>query len=189
MPCLWILHNNLIGLNTSSLVTIIPDDTLVIQSLFVIYIPLQFGSSIDLPFIDINSAFSSSSMDQLIESSAENNSSAEDYDINFNHCNPEETNSPPKIGTQQWVALAWTLWEALAKQGMIKALYRTTGDNAANNVAMITIIQQQFAGIGIRWHKEEQFHRCACHVINLFGKEFLAHMGELTDEDYQFFDD
>ncbi|MBW0540425.1 hypothetical protein O181_080140 [Austropuccinia psidii MF-1] len=92
-------------------------------------------------------------------------------------------------GSHTGVALAWTLWEALAKRGMIKSLYSITSDNSANNVAMITVLQQKFAGIGIRWPKEEQFHRFACHVINLVAKEFLAHMGELTDEDYQFFDD
>ncbi|MBW0548768.1 hypothetical protein O181_088483, partial [Austropuccinia psidii MF-1] len=92
-------------------------------------------------------------------------------------------------GSHTGVALAWTLWEALAKQGMIKSLYSITGDNAANNVAMITILQQKFAGIGIRWPKEERFHRCACHVINLVAKKILAHMGQLTAEDYQFFDD
>ncbi|MBW0541181.1 hypothetical protein O181_080896 [Austropuccinia psidii MF-1] len=89
-------------------------------------------------------------------------------------------------GSHAGVALAWTLWEALSKQGMIKDLYSITGDNAANNVAMITVIQQKFAGIGIGWPKEERFHHCACHVINLISKEFLAHMGELTDEYYQF---
>ncbi|MBW0580478.1 hypothetical protein O181_120193 [Austropuccinia psidii MF-1] len=100
MPHSWILHNDLIGLNTNSLVMISPYDTLVIQSdsrpLLGIHIPLRFGSSIDLPFIDINS-----SIYKLTESSAENDSSAEDYYIKFNHCNPEETNSPPKTGTQQ----------------------------------------------------------------------------------------
>ncbi|MBW0528524.1 hypothetical protein O181_068239 [Austropuccinia psidii MF-1] len=92
-------------------------------------------------------------------------------------------------GSHTGVALAWKLWEALAKQGMIKSLYSITGDNAANNVAMINVLQQKFAGIVIRWPKEEQFHHCACHVIDLVAKEFFAHMGELTDEDYQFFDD
>ncbi|MBW0490152.1 hypothetical protein O181_029867 [Austropuccinia psidii MF-1] len=71
---------------------------------------------------------------------------------------------------------------------MIKALYSITGDNVANDVTMITILQPKFVGIGIRWPKEERFHHCACHVINLVAKEILAHMGELTDEDYQFFD-
>ncbi|MBW0466736.1 hypothetical protein O181_006451 [Austropuccinia psidii MF-1] len=40
-------------------------------------------------------------MDELTESSAKDDSSADDYDINVNHCNPEETNSPPKNATQQ----------------------------------------------------------------------------------------
>ncbi|MBW0471873.1 hypothetical protein O181_011588 [Austropuccinia psidii MF-1] len=105
MPCLWILNNDLIGLNTNPLVTIGPDDTLVIQSdsqyLLGIHIPLQFGRHIELPIIDINSNFCDLSMDQLTELSSERNSSADNYDNNFNHCNVEETNSPPKTGTQQ----------------------------------------------------------------------------------------
>ncbi|MBW0482299.1 hypothetical protein O181_022014 [Austropuccinia psidii MF-1] len=80
------------------------------------------------------------------------------------------------------------LWKSLSKQGMINCLYSITGDNAANNVTMITVLQQKFSGIGIRWPKEAQSHRCACHLINIVAKEFLAHMGELTDEDYPFFD-
>ncbi|MBW0466735.1 hypothetical protein O181_006450 [Austropuccinia psidii MF-1] len=91
-------------------------------------------------------------------------------------------------GSHTGVVLAWTLWEALAEQGMMQDLYSITGDNVANNVAMITLLQQKFVGIGIRCSKEEQFHCCSCHVINIIAKEFLAHMGELTDEDYQFFD-
>ncbi|MBW0528523.1 hypothetical protein O181_068238 [Austropuccinia psidii MF-1] len=91
MPRLWILNNNLIGLNTNPLVMIGPDDTLVIQSdlqsLLGIHIPLQFGRRIELPFIDINSDFCDLSMDQLSEASAEKNSSADDYDNNFTHCN------------------------------------------------------------------------------------------------------
>ncbi|MBW0533592.1 hypothetical protein O181_073307 [Austropuccinia psidii MF-1] len=53
---------------------------------------------------------------------------------------------------------------------------------------MITILQQKFVGIGIRCPKEERFNRCVCHVINLISKGFLAHIGKLTDVDYQSFD-
>ncbi|MBW0565083.1 hypothetical protein O181_104798, partial [Austropuccinia psidii MF-1] len=37
--------------------------------------------------------------------------------------------------------------------------------------------------------REKRFHRCACHVLNLVAKDFLLYMGQLTDEDYDFFDD
>ncbi|MBW0555338.1 hypothetical protein O181_095053 [Austropuccinia psidii MF-1] len=88
-----------------------------------------------------------------------------------------------------WVALAWILCKALAKQGMIKQLYCLTGDNAANNVTMTTVLQEKFAGIGIQWPKNKRFHHCACHILNLVEKELLAYMGQLTNYDYKFFDD
>ncbi|MBW0475834.1 hypothetical protein O181_015549 [Austropuccinia psidii MF-1] len=92
------------------------------------------------------------------------------------------------LGMHTGVALACTLWEALAEQGMIKQLYCITGDNAANNMAMTTVLQEKFAIIGIQWPKNKRFHRCTCHVLNLVAKEFLAYMGQLTDEYYKFFD-
>ncbi|MBW0524643.1 hypothetical protein O181_064358 [Austropuccinia psidii MF-1] len=72
---------------------------------------------------------------------------------------------------------------------MLKQLSSITGDNAANNISMVAAIDQKYHGINITWPQEERFHQCACHVLNLVAKEFLAHMGELTDEDYAFFDD
>ncbi|MBW0540424.1 hypothetical protein O181_080139 [Austropuccinia psidii MF-1] len=97
MPRLWMLNNDLIGLNTNPLVMIGPENPLVIQSdlqsPLEIHFPLQLRSHIELPFIDSDSDFGDLSMDQLTESSAENNSSADNYDNNFNQCNLEETNS------------------------------------------------------------------------------------------------
>ncbi|MBW0561677.1 hypothetical protein O181_101392 [Austropuccinia psidii MF-1] len=67
-------------------------------------------------------------------------------------------------------------------------LYCITGDNAANNVAMTTFLQEKFAGIGIRWPKTKRFAHCTCHVCNLVAKKFLAYMGQLNNEYYKFFD-
>ncbi|MBW0568037.1 hypothetical protein O181_107752 [Austropuccinia psidii MF-1] len=91
-------------------------------------------------------------------------------------------------GSHSGVSLAWMLWEALSEQGMIKGLYRITGNNAANNISMTMVLQHKFGGIGIAWPKSNRFHQCACHVINLVTKEILAYMGDLTDEDYNFFE-
>ncbi|MBW0508299.1 hypothetical protein O181_048014 [Austropuccinia psidii MF-1] len=54
---------------------------------------------------------------------------------------------------------------------------------------MVAAIERKYQGINITWPQEERFHRCACHVLNLVAKDFMAHMGQLTDEDYAFFDD
>ncbi|MBW0561441.1 hypothetical protein O181_101156 [Austropuccinia psidii MF-1] len=43
--------------------------------------------------------------------------------------------------------------------------------------------------INLTWPKDERFHCCACHVLNLVAKDFLAQMSQLTNEDYFFFDD
>ncbi|MBW0464324.1 hypothetical protein O181_004039 [Austropuccinia psidii MF-1] len=91
-------------------------------------------------------------------------------------------------GSHSGASLAWTLWESLSERGMIKRLYSITGDNAANNVSMISFLHRKFAGINVDWPKDTRFHRCACHVLNLVAKDFLANMGQLTDDDYEFFD-
>ncbi|MBW0524885.1 hypothetical protein O181_064600 [Austropuccinia psidii MF-1] len=85
--------------------------------------------------------------------------------------------------------LAWTFWESLGKRGMLKQLFTITGDNAANNISMVAAIERKYKGINITWPQEERFHQCACHVLNLVAKDFMAHMGQLTKEDYTFFDD
>ncbi|MBW0484806.1 hypothetical protein O181_024521 [Austropuccinia psidii MF-1] len=55
--------------------------------------------------------------------------------------------------------------------------------------ATMSQMQCKFAGINITWDQEQRFHQCACHVLNLVAKDFLLYMGQLTDEDYDFFDD
>ncbi|MBW0466311.1 hypothetical protein O181_006026 [Austropuccinia psidii MF-1] len=50
-------------------------------------------------------------------------------------------------------------------------------------------MQHKFAGINITWDREQRFHQCTCHVLNLVTKDFLLYMGQLTNEDYDFFDD
>ncbi|MBW0585395.1 hypothetical protein O181_125110, partial [Austropuccinia psidii MF-1] len=42
---------------------------------------------------------------------------------------------------------------------MLKRLYSLTGDNAANNMAMMTQLQNKFAGINVTWHKDDRYHR------------------------------
>ncbi|MBW0575036.1 hypothetical protein O181_114751 [Austropuccinia psidii MF-1] len=54
---------------------------------------------------------------------------------------------------------------------------------------MVATIERKCHGINIIWPQEERFHRCACHVLNLVAKEFLAHMGQLTNEDSALSDD
>ncbi|MBW0466959.1 hypothetical protein O181_006674 [Austropuccinia psidii MF-1] len=80
-------------------------------------------------------------------------------------------------------------FEALSERGMIKRLYSVTGDNAANNVTLMSQMKPKFSGINMTWDREKRFHQCACHVLNLVAKDFLLYMGQLTDEDYDFFDD
>ncbi|MBW0528824.1 hypothetical protein O181_068539 [Austropuccinia psidii MF-1] len=92
-------------------------------------------------------------------------------------------------GPHTGITLAWTVWESLGERGMLKQLYSLTGDNAANNMAMMTQLQNKFAGINFTWHKDDQYHRCACHILNLVAKDFLNFMGELSDEDYEFFNE
>ncbi|MBW0494815.1 hypothetical protein O181_034530 [Austropuccinia psidii MF-1] len=72
---------------------------------------------------------------------------------------------------------------------MLKLLFTITGNNAANNISMVTAMELKYEGINITWPQEEHFHQCACHVLNLVAKNFMAHMGQLTEEDYTFFDD
>ena len=72
---------------------------------------------------------------------------------------------------------------------MIKRLYSITGDNAGNNVTLMSQMQHKFAGINITWDREQRFHQCACHVLNLVTMDFFLYMGQLTNEDYDFFDD
>ncbi|MBW0519015.1 hypothetical protein O181_058730, partial [Austropuccinia psidii MF-1] len=91
-------------------------------------------------------------------------------------------------GSHTGQALAWSVWESLSKRGLVHRLYSITGDNAANNSAMINALECKFQGVSITWPAEYYYHRCACHVLNLVAKEFLSFMGELTDEDYKFFD-
>ncbi|MBW0491374.1 hypothetical protein O181_031089 [Austropuccinia psidii MF-1] len=71
---------------------------------------------------------------------------------------------------------------------MIKQLYCITGDNAENNVAMTTVLQEKFSGIGIQCPKSQSFHCCVCNVLNLVEKDFFAYMGQLTDDDYKLLD-
>ncbi|MBW0528603.1 hypothetical protein O181_068318 [Austropuccinia psidii MF-1] len=92
-------------------------------------------------------------------------------------------------GPHTGITLAWTIWESLGKQGMLKQLYSLTGNNAANNMAMMNQLQNKFAGINVTWHKDDRYHCCACHILNLVAKDFLNFMGELSDEDYEFFDE
>ncbi|MBW0565882.1 hypothetical protein O181_105597 [Austropuccinia psidii MF-1] len=92
-------------------------------------------------------------------------------------------------GFHSGVQLAWEFWELLSERGMLRRLYSITGDNAANNTTMMGCLKRKFNGISLTWPKDERFHRCACHVLNLVAKDFLAQMGQLTDKDYFFFDD
>ncbi|MBW0463201.1 hypothetical protein O181_002916 [Austropuccinia psidii MF-1] len=92
-------------------------------------------------------------------------------------------------GVHTGKALAWSVWESLSERGMVHWLYSITGDNAANNLAMAVDLERKFHGVNIKWPPNSLFHRCACHVLNLVAKDFLSHMGELTDEDYELFDD
>ncbi|MBW0464617.1 hypothetical protein O181_004332 [Austropuccinia psidii MF-1] len=92
-------------------------------------------------------------------------------------------------GSHSGVQLAWKFWESLSERGMLRRLYSITGDNAANNRTMMGCLERKFNGISLTWPKDERFHRCACHVLNLVAQDFLAQMGQLTDEDYFFFDD
>ncbi|MBW0516898.1 hypothetical protein O181_056613 [Austropuccinia psidii MF-1] len=91
-------------------------------------------------------------------------------------------------GSHSGASLAWSLWESLSEHGMIKQLYRITRDNAANNVSMISFLHWKFAGINVDCPKNTRFHRCACHILNLVAKDFLANMGQLTNDNYEFFD-
>ncbi|MBW0495069.1 hypothetical protein O181_034784 [Austropuccinia psidii MF-1] len=50
-------------------------------------------------------------------------------------------------------------------------------------------LQCKLFGINIPWDQQKQFHWCTCHVLNLVAKDFLLYMGQLTNEDYEFFDD
>ncbi|MBW0491106.1 hypothetical protein O181_030821 [Austropuccinia psidii MF-1] len=91
-------------------------------------------------------------------------------------------------GSHSGASLAWSLWEFLSEHGMIKWLSSIIGDNAANNVSMISVLHRKFAGINVDWPKDTRFHQCACHVLNLVDKYFLANMGQLTNYNYEFFD-
>ncbi|MBW0499769.1 hypothetical protein O181_039484 [Austropuccinia psidii MF-1] len=64
-----------------------------------------------------------------------------------------------------------------------------TGDNAANNLSIINAIQTKFNVININWPHDHKFYRRACNFLNLVAKEFLCFLGELSDDDYIFFDD
>ncbi|MBW0545586.1 hypothetical protein O181_085301 [Austropuccinia psidii MF-1] len=92
-------------------------------------------------------------------------------------------------GAHSGEALSWSLWEALSEQGMIKQLYSITGDKAGNNNMMMGHLQSKFHGINIIWDHEQCYHKCACHILNFVAKGFLLHMGQLTNEDYNFFYD
>ncbi|MBW0592617.1 hypothetical protein O181_132332, partial [Austropuccinia psidii MF-1] len=54
---------------------------------------------------------------------------------------------------------------------------------------MMNQLQNKLAGINVTWHIDDRYHRCACHILNLVAKDFLNFMGELSDEDYEFFDE
>ncbi|MBW0573678.1 hypothetical protein O181_113393 [Austropuccinia psidii MF-1] len=90
-------------------------------------------------------------------------------------------------GAHSGEALSWSLWEALSKRGMIKQLYSITGDNAGNNNTIMGHLQHKFHGININWDRDQHYHQCACHILNLVAKDFLLYMGQLTNEDYNFF--
>ncbi|MBW0506653.1 hypothetical protein O181_046368 [Austropuccinia psidii MF-1] len=92
-------------------------------------------------------------------------------------------------GSHSGVQLAWKFWESLSECGMLRQLYSITGNNAANNTSMMGSLKHKFNRISLTWPKDEKFHRCACHVLNLVAKDSLAQMGQLTDEDYFFFND
>ncbi|MBW0558295.1 hypothetical protein O181_098010 [Austropuccinia psidii MF-1] len=92
-------------------------------------------------------------------------------------------------GSHSGVKLAWKFLESLSERGMLRRLYSITGDNAANNTTMMGCLERKFNGIRLTWPKDERFHCCACHVLNLVAKDFLAQMGQLTDEDSSFLDD
>ncbi|MBW0572850.1 hypothetical protein O181_112565 [Austropuccinia psidii MF-1] len=72
---------------------------------------------------------------------------------------------------------------------MVNQFFTITGDNAANKSAIVTSIEHKFNGLNIPWPTSSRYYRCACHVINLVAKDFLSHMGQLSNEDYEFFDD
>ncbi|MBW0465805.1 hypothetical protein O181_005520 [Austropuccinia psidii MF-1] len=45
-------------------------------------------------------------------------------------------------GPHTGISLAWKVWESLSKRGIINRLYSLTGDNAANNLAMMNQLQK-----------------------------------------------
>ncbi|MBW0564153.1 hypothetical protein O181_103868 [Austropuccinia psidii MF-1] len=92
-------------------------------------------------------------------------------------------------GSHSGANLAWTFWESLGERGMLKQLFSITGNNAAENISKVASIGQRYHGINITWPHKERFHQCACHVLNLVAKDFSTQMGQLTNEDYTFFDD
>ncbi|MBW0539146.1 hypothetical protein O181_078861 [Austropuccinia psidii MF-1] len=91
-------------------------------------------------------------------------------------------------GAHTGQSLAWSIWELLSQHGILGRFYSITGDNAANNLLMIQNLKQKYNGLKIDWPHKHRFHWCACHVIHLVAKEFLSLMGELSEEDYKFFD-
>ncbi|MBW0546876.1 hypothetical protein O181_086591 [Austropuccinia psidii MF-1] len=97
------------------------------------------------------------------------------------------THSQTMGGSHSGVQLEWKFWEPLSECGMLDQLYSITGDNVANNTSIMGSLKHKFNRIILKWPKDEQFNRPACQVLNLVAKDFLAQMGQLTNEDYFFF--
>ncbi|MBW0519038.1 hypothetical protein O181_058753 [Austropuccinia psidii MF-1] len=54
---------------------------------------------------------------------------------------------------------------------------------------MMVHLQHKLHGINIIWDRKQRFHQCACHILNLVAKDFLLYMGQLANEDNDFFYD
>ncbi|MBW0474808.1 hypothetical protein O181_014523 [Austropuccinia psidii MF-1] len=91
----------------------------------------------------------------------------------------------PHSGTE----LAWAFWESLADRGIIKHIYSIAKNNAVENREMVLSLQSKYEGLNMQWDQKNFFLRCACHVLDLFAKDFLLYMGEPSDNNYQFFSD
>ncbi|MBW0534233.1 hypothetical protein O181_073948 [Austropuccinia psidii MF-1] len=116
----------------------------------------------------------------LYQTMVSDNESSEEYDIGDEDYVVAEDDglgmddvTPPKQA------------RSLAKRRRFMIILSITG----NNVTLMSQMQRKFTGINITWDREQRFHQCACHVLNLVAKDFLLYMGQLTNEDYDFFDD
>ncbi|CAH7690183.1 hypothetical protein PPACK8108_LOCUS25451 [Phakopsora pachyrhizi] len=91
-------------------------------------------------------------------------------------------------GSHSSAALSAAFWSAIQDKNITRNIFTITADNAASNYGMMGALQKKFSAMGVKWPKSERFHQCACHVLNLMAKDFLEHLGEFTDSDYNFFD-